>query len=113
MLRAHKRDTVASIARRYRVSPEAVAAWNDVSSNARFKTGQRIVLHLVRSTQAKRPAGSKVRAASTAHKPSRSAKASNRKSIAKKSSAKTPVAAKKSSTRVAKRGAEAGREPGE
>ena len=117
VLRARKRDTVTSIARRYRVSPDAVAAWNDVSSSARFKPGQRIVLHLVRSTQAKRPAGSKVRAASVAHKPSRSAKAASKQPVAKKSasrSAKTPVAAKKSSTRVAKRGADgAGREPGE
>ncbi|WP_046115672.1 transglycosylase SLT domain-containing protein [Aquincola tertiaricarbonis] len=39
-----KGETVASIARRYRVSPAQVAQWNDVGSGARFKAGSQIVV---------------------------------------------------------------------
>ncbi|CAN7368697.1 transglycosylase SLT domain-containing protein [Rhizobacter sp. LjRoot28] len=45
-LRAGKRDTVASVARRYKVSPSQVANWNQVSAGARFKPGQTIVVYL-------------------------------------------------------------------
>ncbi len=37
-------DTVAGVARRYRVSAEQVAQWNDVDTGARFKPGQTIVV---------------------------------------------------------------------
>jgi len=62
VLRAGRKDTVASVARRYRVSPASVAAWNKVSAEARFKRGQRIVLHLAAKpaqTQAKRATGTR------------------------------------------------------
>ncbi len=39
-----KGDTVASIARRYRVRPEQVAQWNATSAGARFKPGQVVVV---------------------------------------------------------------------
>jgi len=45
-VKAGKRDTVASIARRYRVSAAQVAEWNDVGATASFKPGQQVVLHL-------------------------------------------------------------------
>ena len=39
-------ETVASLARRYRVTPARVAEWNQTSPQARFKPGQAIVLML-------------------------------------------------------------------
>ncbi|MBO9680139.1 MAG: transglycosylase SLT domain-containing protein [Acidovorax sp.] len=45
-VRAGKRDTVASIAQRYKVSAASVAEWNDVKLGAAFKAGQQVVMHL-------------------------------------------------------------------
>jgi membrane-bound lytic murein transglycosylase D len=45
-VRAGKGDTVASIAKRYRVSPAQVAQWNKVSASASFKPKQAVVLYL-------------------------------------------------------------------
>jgi membrane-bound lytic murein transglycosylase D len=45
-LKAGKRDTVSSIARRYRVPSAQVAQWNSVSAGASFKPGQTIVVYL-------------------------------------------------------------------
>ena len=45
-VKAGKRDTVASIAKRYGVSASNVADWNDVKTTAAFKAGQQIVLFL-------------------------------------------------------------------
>jgi membrane-bound lytic murein transglycosylase D len=63
-VKAGKRDTVATIARRYRLSPAQVADWNEVGASAAFKAGQQVVVFLpvktgVRSTArvgAKQPA---------------------------------------------------------
>lgn len=46
VLKAGKKDSVASLANRYRVSPASVAEWNKVSTSAAFKAGQQIVLFL-------------------------------------------------------------------
>jgi membrane-bound lytic murein transglycosylase D len=46
VIRAGKRDSVASIARRYRLSAAQVADWNDVGASAVFKAGQQVILHL-------------------------------------------------------------------
>jgi membrane-bound lytic murein transglycosylase D len=46
VVRAGKRDTVDSIARRYKLSPAQVAGWNDVGTGASFRAGQQVVLHL-------------------------------------------------------------------
>ncbi len=43
-LRAGKRDSVASLALRYRVSASQVAQWNRVSASARFSRGQKVVV---------------------------------------------------------------------
>jgi len=43
-LRAGKQDTVASIARRYRVNATQVAEWNQVAAGAKFKVGQTITV---------------------------------------------------------------------
>jgi len=46
VLKAGKKDSVASLARRYRVSPASVADWNKVSASAVFKAGQQVVMFL-------------------------------------------------------------------
>lgn len=45
-VKAGKRDSVSSIARRYRVSASQVAQWNSVSPSANFKPGQAVVVYL-------------------------------------------------------------------
>jgi membrane-bound lytic murein transglycosylase D len=46
VVRAGKHETVASIARRYRLSPAQVADWNNVGASSAFRVGQQVVLHL-------------------------------------------------------------------
>ncbi len=64
-VKAGKRDTVASVARRYRLAPAQVADWNHLSAAAAFKPGQQVVLFLPVRTGARVP-GRMVRNASTA-----------------------------------------------
>lgn len=46
-VKARKGDTVASVARRHKLSPQLVARWNNKASGAAvFKAGQQVVLHL-------------------------------------------------------------------
>jgi membrane-bound lytic murein transglycosylase D len=45
-LKAGNKDTVASIARRYRLSTRQVAQWNDVGVGASFKPGQSVIVYL-------------------------------------------------------------------
>ncbi|HVE54510.1 MAG TPA: transglycosylase SLT domain-containing protein [Ramlibacter sp.] len=71
VIRAGKRDTVASIAQRYKLSAAQVADWNDVGASSAFKVGQQVVLHLpvrgaTRSATVRARAGSPVRAAAKA-----------------------------------------------
>jgi len=44
VLKAGKRDTVASVARRYKVSTSQVAQWNKVGASAKFRRAQSIVV---------------------------------------------------------------------
>ena len=44
LIKAGKRDTVASIASRYKTTPANVAQWNGVSASAAFKPGQKVVV---------------------------------------------------------------------
>ncbi|RYF14120.1 MAG: LysM peptidoglycan-binding domain-containing protein [Comamonadaceae bacterium] len=46
VIRAGKRDSVASIARRYRLSASQVAEWNKVGASSTFRAGQSVVLYL-------------------------------------------------------------------
>ena len=56
-VKAGKRETVASIARRFHVQPSEVAGWNNVLASAAFKPGQQVVLFLpVRAHSARVPA---------------------------------------------------------
>jgi membrane-bound lytic murein transglycosylase D len=45
-IKAGKKDTVASVARRYKVSAKQVAEWNDVSPTSAFKAGQQVVVYV-------------------------------------------------------------------
>ncbi|HET7795272.1 MAG TPA: transglycosylase SLT domain-containing protein [Rhizobacter sp.] len=44
--RAVKGETVASVAKRYRVSPAQLAQWNKVSAGASFKAGESVVVYV-------------------------------------------------------------------
>jgi membrane-bound lytic murein transglycosylase D len=46
VLKAGKRDTVASIARRYKVSADQVAQWNRTNARASFARGQNVVVYV-------------------------------------------------------------------
>lgn len=46
VVKAGPKDSVATLARRYRLSPVQVAEWNNVGVNTAFKAGQQVVLHL-------------------------------------------------------------------
>ncbi|HZV94043.1 MAG TPA: transglycosylase SLT domain-containing protein [Caldimonas sp.] len=65
-LRAGRHESVASVARRYRVNPVQVAQWNGVSAKARFAPGQRIVVFVAPARQIHRSAA--VRTAAASHK---------------------------------------------
>jgi membrane-bound lytic murein transglycosylase D len=45
-LKAGRSDSVASVAKRYRVSAVQVAQWNGVATSAHFKAGQKIVVYV-------------------------------------------------------------------
>ncbi|MBS0291950.1 MAG: transglycosylase SLT domain-containing protein [Proteobacteria bacterium] len=45
-VRAGKRETVASIAHRYKVSAADVADWNDLKVSSSFRTGERVIMYL-------------------------------------------------------------------
>jgi membrane-bound lytic murein transglycosylase D len=60
VVKAGKHDSVASIARRYRLSASQVADWNNVGASAAFKAGQQVVVFLPVRSQAR----SSVRASS-------------------------------------------------
>ena len=49
LVKAGKGETVATVARKYKVTPAQVAQWNKVSSSATFKPGQQIVIFLANS----------------------------------------------------------------
>lgn len=66
VVKAVKKDNVASVAKRYGVNPASVAEWNSVSVMAAFKTGQAVVLML--PTHAKTQAPNKVAASPSANK---------------------------------------------
>ena len=52
MVKAGKKDTVASIARRYKVSAKQVAEWNSTSAAGSFHAGQQVVVYVpVRTTK--------------------------------------------------------------
>ncbi|CAN5896307.1 transglycosylase SLT domain-containing protein [soil metagenome] len=86
-LRAGKRDSVASVARRYHVSPAQVAQWNGVAASANFKAGQTVVVYTAASAKV---AGAKHSTRRTAAAPRAASKATRvAASPARKSSSKS------------------------
>ncbi|MCU0920287.1 MAG: transglycosylase SLT domain-containing protein [Burkholderiaceae bacterium] len=90
-------DTVAGVAKRYRVSAAQVAQWNDVGADARFRPGQTIVV--VQPVAAKK--SSRTSAAVTAQRPA-AAKAPAKRTAAAKPAAKptAKVAASRGSSKL-------------
>lgn len=103
-LRAGRRDTVASVARRYRVSAAQVAEWNRVAPGASFAPGQSIVVFVPtrtrtrvasvpsRSVQAVTAKPERV-ATAAASRASRSSRATARKPVASAAARKPIVSA--------------------
>jgi membrane-bound lytic murein transglycosylase D len=93
-LRAGKRDSVASIARRYRIGADQVAAWNGVGPGTRFARGQKVVVYVKTSAKAK----SKVRRGHATRTRTAKSKSSGAKTkVAQPSRAKPAVRMSKSS----------------
>ena len=53
VFKAGKGETVATIARKFRVSPSQVAEWNKVGNTASFKTGQQVIVYLAYTAKAR------------------------------------------------------------
>ena len=75
-LKAGKRDSVASVAKRYRVSAAQVAQWNGVGAGASFRPGQSIVVYVAQKAPHASSTSTKVVRKSAAaktvvHKPTR------------------------------------------
>ncbi|MCF8157383.1 MAG: transglycosylase SLT domain-containing protein [Rhodoferax sp.] len=84
LVRAGKGETVASIARKYKVNADQVAQWNKVGTSASFKSGQQVVVFLASAPQTGKTTGTG-------------------KVTAQRPAAHRTTAAKASGTRVAKR----------
>ena len=94
--KAGRKDSVASVAKRYRVSAAQVAEWNDVAVTASFKRGQRVIVY--------RPVSVASKSSSKASSRTKSASASKGKSnrvagSSGKRAAKAPVRSAKTSSR--------------
>jgi membrane-bound lytic murein transglycosylase D len=68
VVKAGKKDTVASIASRYKTTPANVAQWNRVSASAAFKPGQKVVVFVPANAAKKARPARKVAAAKRAKK---------------------------------------------
>jgi membrane-bound lytic murein transglycosylase D len=54
-VKARQKETVASLAKRYKLDPQEVANWNQLALSTALKQGQKIVLYLPQSSRAKSP----------------------------------------------------------
>ena len=80
VLKAGKKDTVASVAGKYHVNAASVAEWNKVNASAAFKAGQPIVLFLPAQVAAVLPAKDREKAKSGAPMAQKSARGKPAKS---------------------------------
>ncbi|GAC1543958.1 MAG: hypothetical protein NVS2B4_22150 [Ramlibacter sp.] len=72
-IKAGKRESVASVARRYRVSPVQVAEWNKVAVNAPFNVGQHVIVYIaVHGKPTSRKAAPRAGSRAAARSPARS-----------------------------------------
>jgi membrane-bound lytic murein transglycosylase D len=97
-LTAGRRDSVATVARRYRVSRSQVAEWNDVASSASFKPGQTVIVYVsVKQVTKSRVSGHRtVRADRATKAPARKARRSRQSSAARSSARQHRKGAKRS-----------------
>ncbi|WP_367850032.1 transglycosylase SLT domain-containing protein [Rhodoferax sp. WC2427] len=100
-IKAGKRDTVASIAKRYGVSASNVADWNDLKLNAGFKAGQQVVLFLPVRMAAMRGAG-QVKVQGTARSTEKAAPAPKGKVAASARSTETRKSSRSDKDKVVK-----------
>ncbi|MDR3368063.1 transglycosylase SLT domain-containing protein [Rhodoferax sp.] len=101
MVKAGKKDGVVSLARRYRLNASDVAGWNNVSTSAAFKVGQKVVVYLpVRAQAPHNTARVAKRSNSNNNKGSTTARAPTRNKVVV---SRTKVAPAKRGTRVTMR----------
>ena len=95
-LKAGKRDSVATVAKRYRVSPAQVAQWNGVGAGAKFAPGQTIVVFVAQGGRKATPAaeGSPSRATSVRGANRATARAAARSNTGPRAVARPPSAAR-------------------
>ncbi len=74
-IKAGKKDSVASIARRYHVSAAQVAQWNKLSVAANFKPGQTVLVYVAGNAGGKHAAHNTTASRKPAAKPTRTARA--------------------------------------
>ncbi len=91
-LKAGKRDSVASVAKRYRVSASQVAQWNGVGAGSHFRPGQAIIVYVAQKSAAK-----------AAPKSTRAVAVKGATKVAAKGTAKAAPAKKKASAAPQKR----------
>ena len=105
-VKAHKGDSVAAVAARYRVSAEQVAQWNGMRSDARLERGQVVVVY--QPVGAVKPGKRSTAAAAAQGKPDKSAKRTASAESKRPVAAAAPHAAagktKASSSRLASSG---------
>ena len=108
-LKANKGDTVASVARRYRLGTTQLAQWNRVSTKATFKPGQQVVAYVREGQQlaAVEPSAASSKSSATASKSSKSGKVTKIASSAANKPAK--ASAKTRSAKVAASDGKGGR----
>jgi membrane-bound lytic murein transglycosylase D len=88
--RAGKRDTVASVARRYRVDAAQVAQWNGVGVGAQFRSGQTVLVYTTAKAAAVTQASRGARSGKSAKASARTAKSTTATKPGKVSTAKVP-----------------------
>jgi len=98
--KAGRKDSVASVARRYKVSAAQVAEWNDVAVTASFKRGQPVVVYRVASVASKSKRATRTKSASASKKKSSRVAAQSSGKNAGKHAAKAPVRSAKASKRT-------------
>jgi len=95
-VKAGKKDSVASLAKRYQLNAAELARWNNVSASANFKAGQKVVVYL--PTRAARAAKASPPSKTAAPaKAERSVKSTNTKKTAKAPATKKAAAPAKKS----------------
>ncbi len=86
-VKAVKGDTVATVARRWRLDPEQVAQWNKVSASASFKPGQSLTLYLPAKAKASAKGGASKGSTNKAKSRNKAAPAKSAKSTSTKAAA--------------------------